>query len=162
MVVSGKVSPPAAPRRRTVPSTTCPESGAVLFQSTTSPPPADATPAPHSMNAAASALTHAASFFTCLHFLSMCLEERRERLVVELPLGVQQPKLELERAPRLLLVEQLDLLDEAVQAQPQSGIGDAVLLGQLLQRPRGQQEPLEEGKVLGAQVVHPPPVALAV
>jgi len=55
----------------------------------------------------------------------------------------------------LVIVHDLDLLDEPIQAQPDRGIADPVCLGHRLERAGGEDEPLGEGEVFLAEEVDP-------
>src|SRR5205809_4689494 len=78
-----------------------------------------------------------------------------ERVFVDPAFGKLRPQRPLEGARDLLAVEDLDLLDEPVQAQAHRRVADTIGLGQLLERARGQDEPLQESEVLLAQQVDP-------
>ena len=64
------------------------------------------------------------------------------------PFRVMNAKEPLEWTRDVVAVQQFDLLDEAVEAEPHRRIADVVDGGQLLERPGRQDESLDEGQVL--------------
>src|SRR4029077_12755069 len=86
---------------------------------------------------------------------SMGFKERVERLGVEQPVRVGGTEPQLERTGVRRGIQQLDLLDQPIQPQANRGVGDPVLGGEVLQRAPGQQEALQEAKILFAQVLDP-------
>jgi len=85
----------------------------------------------------------------------MRCEQRAEGLEIQPPLGVEQPQAALELAAGGGVFEDPDLLDQPVEPQTDRRVADAVGLGGLLERARGEQETAEEGEVLVAQGVGP-------
>lgn len=85
----------------------------------------------------------------------MSLKERVERLGVEQTVGVRGTKPQLERTGFRRGVDQLDLVDESIQPQSNRGVRDPVLGCEVLQRPPSEQEPLQEAKILRAQMLNP-------
>src|SRR5207249_2082918 len=96
---------------------------------------------------------------TCLMsillLLAMSFQERVERLGVEQPVRVSGTEPQLERTGFRRCVDQLDLLDQPIQPQAHRGVRDPVLGGEVLKRPPGQQESLQEAQILLAQVLNP-------
>jgi len=53
-------------------------------------------------------------------------------------------------------IQQLDLLDEAIQPEPHRGVADAIPACQLLHGPGSQHEPLDEPEIFLLERVNPP------
>ena len=62
----------------------------------------------------------------------MRVEQRPECLVVQAPVGVQHPQPKLERPGLGVLVDQPDLLDQPIEAEPDRRVRDPVLRRELL------------------------------
>src|SRR5438093_1534881 len=71
------------------------------------------------------------------------------------PVRVRGTEPQIERTGFRRCVDQLDLLDQPIQPQAHRGVRDPVLGGEVLQRPPGQQESLQEANILLAQVLNP-------
>ena len=85
----------------------------------------------------------------------MSLKECVERLGVEQTVGVRGTEPQLERTGVWRRVDQLDLLDQPIQAQSNRGVRNPVLGREVLQRPPSEQESLQEAKILLAQMLNP-------
>src|SRR5436309_8020404 len=80
------------------------------------------------------ALVNALALFISF-LLAICPQQLAEGGLVEPGLRVEAAQPEFEWIGTGLLVDELHLVDEPVQPEPHGGVGDAVLAGQLLQRP---------------------------
>src|SRR6266542_2283165 len=89
------------------------------------------------------------------HLLPVHPEQLREDFVLEPAIRIEGPELDLHRARVAMLVEQLDLLDQPIEAEPYGRIRDPVLARKILQRSRSQEEPLQEREVLLGELVDP-------
>jgi len=78
-----------------------------------------------------------------------------ENLRVQLAVGEMRAELALEIVVNLLAVEDFDLLNQPVEAQPKRRIGNVVGVRQILERTGKQDEPLDESHVLVLKEIHP-------
>ncbi len=81
--------------------------------------------------------------------------EATEITGIQLSVGEHGGEHDLEIVPLGLLVDDLDLLDQPIEAQPHRGIGNPVIGGHLLQRTGVQQESLYEGQILVGEMFQP-------
>src|SRR5262245_17060211 len=65
------------------------------------------------------------------------------------------PQEPLEGTGNVPTVEQLDLVDQPIESKPDRWIADAIHSRQILERPRGQYEPLDKGEILVLELVDP-------
>lgn len=86
----------------------------------------------------------------------MRIQQHLQRLPVDLPVRVLHAQEALEGSGNVLAIQQLDLLDEAIQPEPHGGIADPVRACQLLHGPGSQHEPFDERQVLFFERVDPP------
>src|SRR5262249_12045235 len=98
-----------------------------------------------------------ASFRTSrlLELLVVSFADRAHRLDVDASLGVLEAQHALELAVDVARLEQLDLLDQPIEAQAYGRIRDAVDLRQLLERARSEQEAADEREVFILEVLEP-------
>src|SRR5476651_2021954 len=78
-----------------------------------------------------------------------------ENLRVQLAVGKVRAEMALEIVVNLLAVEDFDLLNQPVEAQPERRVGNIVGVRQFLERTGKQDEPLDESHVLVLQKIHP-------
>ena len=90
-----------------------------------------------------------------LRFFAMRGQQGLERREVDLPIDVQAAERAFKVAHGRLAVEDLNLGDQTVEPQPYCGVRDAVGLGQLLERARGEHEPFEKREVLVFKQINP-------
>ena len=94
------------------------------------------------------------SFYTFLLIL-VGGEQFFENLGVQLAVGELHAELAFELVVNFLAVEDLDFLDQTVQAEAQGGVGDIVGVRQVLERAGEEDESLDEGLILVFQMLQP-------
>lgn len=74
---------------------------------------------------------------------------------IKLSVGEHGGEGDLEIVAPGLFVDHRDLLDQAIEPEANSGIGNPIIRGHLLQRSGVQDEPLQEGQILVFEVFQP-------
>src|SRR5436190_504506 len=101
-----------------------------------------------SANVAAAAIIHAITHLIGhLQLFAMGRQQQLQRRQVDLPVGVLGAEDALEVAGDLLAVVDPDPLDQPVEPQANGRIRDTVRVGQLLERPGGEDEACDGRKV---------------